>query len=317
MNHGCFSLELVVMKHANSLTDEVILSFSGLETDQGLIDVRDLARALNGWSMFWEFSTAAYVNKELSTKPIPEDSRSKIKICAFSHKTFDVLTCIVIPLALMVGYDIVKALWKWHRSLIKRHIATKKEFMTREDAVEALKQLANEFDIINTNTIDILKFMDSIDDALNDLVEPIDRSAKKIIITSTYSKSTLHLGSADKLALRSGYHVDPALRAKGFEKHSVKFIRINTETGNALITFDNPTGLHQMGHEYSQIIDPVITQPRNIYTRALYEGTSLEVWGRMVRSQKSNRFVRWEITAELPSEDSPLFETNSPDKPSV
>ena len=301
------------MNHTNSLVDEVTLSFSGLETDEGLIDVRDLATALDGWRMFWEFSTAAYVNKELSTKPIAEDSRPKIKIRAFKHNTFDVITIIIIPLALMIGYDVVKALWKWHRSLLEGHIATKKVFMTREDAIEALHRLASKSDIVIANTTETVKFMDVIDDALNELVEPINRSAKNIIITSAYAKSTIRLGSADKLALRSGYHIDPGLRAKGFEKHSVKFIRINTETGNALITFDNPTGLHQMGHEYSEIIDPVVTEPRNIYTRALYEGTSLEVWTRLVRSQKSNRFVRWEITAELPSEDTPLFDAEGPD----
>lgn len=301
------------MNHPNSLEDKVKISFSGLDTDNGLIDIRDLTRALNGWRMFWEFSTAAYINKELSTKPIPEDNRTKIKIRAFEHNTFDILTNIIIPLAMMVGYDVVKALWKWHRLLLKRHIDTKKALMTREDAIEALKQLACESDIVTTSTIETVKFMDVIDDALNDLVEPIDRSAKNIVITSTYTKSTIHLGSSDKLALRSGYHIDPALRAKGFEKHSVKFIRINTETGNALITFDNPTGLHQMGHEYSKIIDPAVSHPRNIYTRALYEGTSLVVWGRIVRSQESNSFFGWEISAELPSDDAPLFGENKPD----
>jgi hypothetical protein len=112
--------------------------------------------------------------------------------------------------------------------------------------------------------------------------------------------------------LQSGYHIDPSLTSRGFEKHSIKFIRINTETGNALITFDNPTGLHQSGHEYSKIIDPAINNPKNIYTRALYEGTSLEVWGRLVRSRE-NFNPRWQISAELPSEDTPLFDDNAPD----
>jgi hypothetical protein len=301
------------MDHPNSFVDEVKLSFSGLDTDKGLIDVRDLTRALNGWLAFWESGTAVYINKELSTKPIPEDNRPKIKIRAFEHNTFDVFTDIVIPLALMVSYDIVKALWKWHKSLLKRQIDTKKAFMTREDAIEALNQLASESDIVVTSTIETVKFMDVIDNALNDLVEPINRSAKKIIITSITTKSEMHLGPEDKLALRSGYHVDPTLRAKGFEKHSVKFIRINTETGKAIITFDNPSGPHQMGHEYSRIIDPTISTPRNIYTRSLYEGTSLEVWGRIIRSMRSNRFVRWEISAELPSDDTPLLDAGEPD----
>jgi hypothetical protein len=297
----------------SSSVDKVEISFTGLDADNGLIDVHDLARALDGWWAFWERSTAVYFNKELSSKPIIEDIRTKIKICAFEHRSFDVLMQIIIPLALMAGYDVIKSLWKWHRLLIKRHIDTKKTFATREKAIEDLELLAREYDIVKTSTVETVKFMDVIDDALNDLVEPIDRSAKKILITSEYTKSRIHLGSTDKLALKSGYHIDPSLRAKDFEKHSVKFIRINTETGHALITFNNPTGLHQMGHQFSKIIDSAVTQPRNVYTRAFYEGTSLEVWARMIRSQKSNKFVEWEISAELPSDDTPLFDAGKPD----
>jgi len=299
----------------SSSVDKVEISFTGLDAENGLIDVHDLARALDGWWAFWERSTAVYFNKELSTKPIPEDIRTKIKICAFEHRSFDVLMQIIIPLALMMGYDVIKSLWKWHRLLIKRHIDTKKTFATREKGIEDLELLAREYDIVKTSTVETVKFMDVIDDALSDLVEPIDRSAKKIVITSEYTKSTIHLGSSDKLALKSSYHIDPSLRAKDFEKNSVKFIRINTETGRALITFNNPTGLHQMGHEYSKIIDSAVTQPRNVYTRAFYEGTSLEVWARMIRSQKSNKFVEWEISAELPSDDAPLFNTDDTDNP--
>jgi len=297
----------------SSSVDKVEISFTGLDADNGLIDVHDLARALDGWWAFWERSTAVYFNKELSTKPILEDIRTKIKICAFEHRSFDVLMQIIIPLALMTGYDVVKSLWKWHRLLIKRHIDTKKTFATREKAIEDMELLAREYDIVKTSTVETVKFMDVIDDALNDLVEPIDRSAKKIVIKSEYTKSTIHLGSSDKIALKSSYHIDPSLRAKDFEKHSVKFIRINTETGRALITFNNPTGLHQMGHEFSKIIDSAVTQPRNVYTRAFYEGTSLEVWARMIRRQKSNKFVEWEISAELPSDDTPLFEAGNPE----
>ena len=297
----------------SSSVDKVEISFTGLDADNGLIDVHDLARALDGWWTFWEHSTAVYFNKELSTNPVREDIRTKIKICAFEHRSFDVLTHVMIPLALMMGYDVVKSLWKWHRLLIKRHIDTKKTFATREKAIEDLELLAREYDIVKTSAVETVKFMDVIDDALNDLVEPIDRSAKKIVIKSEYTKSTIYLGSSDKLALKSSYHIDPSLRAKDFEKHSVKFIRINTETGRALITFNNPTGLHQMGHEYSKIIDSAVTQPRNVYTRAFHEGTSLEVWARMIRSQKSNKFVEWEISAELPSDDTPLFDAGKPD----
>jgi hypothetical protein len=295
------------MNHSNTLVDKVKISFSGLDTDKGIIDIRDLTKALNGWLLFWEYSTASYINKELSIKPISEDNRPKIKIRAIEHKSFDIFTEIFIPLALMASYDIVKSLWKWYISLLKRQIDTKKGFMTREDAIAALIQLANESGIVITKDIEAIKFMDVIDDALYNLVEPINRSAKKIRITSVTAKSEIHLGPAEKNALRSGYYIDPSLRAKGFEKHCVKFIRINTETGNALITFDNPSGSHQYGHEFSQIIDPTVRGPKNIYTRAFYEGASLEVWGRIVRTQKSNRFVRWEISVNLPKDDTPLF----------
>ena len=63
-----------------------------------------------------------------------------------------------------------------------------------------------------------------------------------------------------------------------------------------------------MGHEFSQIIDPNVKEPKNIYTKTFYEGTYLEVWGRIVRSKKSNKFIRWEITANLPIKETPLFD---------
>jgi hypothetical protein len=154
--------------------------------------------------------------------------------------------------------------------------------------------------------------MDSIDDSLNDLVEPIDRSAERLTITSSSGASRIELTSQDKRALRSGYHVASSEARKGFERCSVKFVRINAETGNALISFDNPTGMHQMGHEFSEIIDPALKEARNVYTKAFYEGASLEVWARMIRSKKSNKFATWQISASLPREDSPLFDGSRP-----
>ncbi|MBA7643926.1 hypothetical protein ES703_51660 [subsurface metagenome] len=295
---------------AKSIEEEVKISFSGLDADKGVVDVIDLTRALNGWREYWDITFSVYLNKELSTKPLPLDIRPQIKIRALERRSFDVLTVILIPVALMVGYDIVKYLWKWRKSLVRTHIESKRKFLAKEEALEALQELAQRFEIESTTTMEALKVIDIVDDALNGIVEPLDRSAKRIVITSTSVKSTLQFTSADKRALKSGYYVDTALRSKGFDKFSVKFIRINTETGNALITFDNPTGIHQMGHEYSKIIDPRVSEPRNIYTRAFYEGSSLEVWGRIVRSQTSHRFVRWEITATLPAEDTPLFDNN-------
>jgi hypothetical protein len=291
----------------NAATDKVELSFTGLETDKGVIDVIDLTRSLNGWFVFWDHSAAAFINKELSLKPLSDEIRPRMKVRAFKHQSFDVQTEIVVPLALMAGYDIVKSLWKWATALIKKQIETKKSLITREAAIKALVQLANENGIITTTPLESIKFLDVIDESLSNLVEPINRSSKKIIIKSTLSKSTLQLGPADKAAMRSGYHFDPSGSA-GVEKYSVKFIRINTQTGNSLITFDQPTGIYQIGHEYALIVDPAVRSPRNIYTRALYEGSSLEVWARKVLSQRTNKFIRWEISVVLIADDTPLFD---------
>ena len=293
-----------------TITENVKLSFSGYDTDKGVIDIQDLEVALYGWREFYQISTSVFLNKKLSTSPIPQDIRPNIKIQAFEKNTFDVVTIIVIPLGLMITYDVIKSIWKWRISLIKKHIKNKKGFLTREESIESIKLLAINFDIKTSVDIEAIKFLDNIDEALINIMEPVDHSAKRIVISSNLTQSKIALTSIDKRALKSGYHVDVGSRAKGFEKHYVKFIRINTETGNALITFDNPYGPNQMGHEYAKIIDPIVSSPRNIYTRALYEDTSLEVWGRMIRSQKSNRFVRWEISTELPSDDDSLFNSH-------
>ena len=292
--------------------EEVKLSFVGLDADKGLIDVRDLTQALEGWREYWEISTSLYLNKELSAKPLPQDARPQIKIRALKHSSFDIFTYIIIPLSLMVGYDIIKFLWKWRKALLRRHIQSKTDLISKEQALEYLIKLSDEFDISTKNTMEAVKALDLIDEALNDFVEPIDHSATTIIITNISLNESMKLTSSDKRALRSWYHLEPGLRSKGFERFSIRFIRINTETGMALISFENPDGLHKMGHEFSQIIDPNLNQPKNVYTRAFYEDTSLEVWGRMVRSKSSNKFVRWEITQSLPTEDTPLLDnTNS------
>ena len=284
------------------------LSFVGLGADKGVIGVRDLTRALEGWRAYWEISTSAYLNKELSPKPLPPDMRPQIKIQALKHGSFDVFVLVMIPLGLMIGYDIVKILWKWQWSLVERHIKSKKELISKEDAIEALKELARKFEIEVKNPTDVFRLLDLIDEALNELVEPIDYSARKVVISITSSQKILTLTSNDKRALRSGYHIEPGIASKGFERFSIKFIRIHKETGNAIITFDNPSGINQMGHEYSHITDPNVSRPKNIYTRALHEGKSLEVWGKMVRSRTTNKFQRWEITANLPSDDTPLLD---------
>jgi hypothetical protein len=225
------------------------------------------------------------------------------------YKSFDVVVVVVIPLGLMVGYDLAKTLWKWTRALLRRHIESKKGLISRDEAVDALETLARRFQIETTTTVETMKVLDVVDESLNNLVEPIDRSATTLLITRRSSRSAIRLTSQDKRALTSGYNLDPGGSSKGFEKYRVRFIRINTETGKALVTFENPQGLHQMGHEYSEIIDPDVSRPRNIYTRALFEGKPLEVWGRMVKSRSSGRFQQWELTVNLPSEDTPLLDT--------
>jgi hypothetical protein len=204
-------------KLPKKIVEEVKISFTGLDTDKGVIDVRDLARALNGWSDFWQISTSVYLNKDLSTKHMPQDIRPKIRIRGFERRSFDVLAIVVIPLTLMVSYDLAKALWKWRRSLLKRHVDSKKKFMTREEAIEALKLLAKDYDIEATKTIEIVKVMDMVDDALNDLVEPIDRSAKKVILTSSSAKSTIQLTSNEKMALKSGSMLIPRCARKALK----------------------------------------------------------------------------------------------------
>jgi len=109
---------------ARPIIDEVNLSFVGLDADKGIILVEDLTTSLEGWRAYWEISTSVFFNNELSTKPLPQDIRPQIKIKALKQESFDVLGLILIPLGLMIGYDIVKVLWKWQWSLIKRHIKT-------------------------------------------------------------------------------------------------------------------------------------------------------------------------------------------------
>jgi len=294
-----------------TIEEEVKISFSGLEADKGVILVEDLTTSLEGWRGYWEISTSVFFNKELSTKPLPQDIRPQIKIKALKQDSFDVIVHILIPLGLVIGYDIVKVLGKWQWSLIKRHIKSKKELITKEEAIECLIKLSKKYEIETKDDLEVVRLLDSIDESLNSLVEPIDRSAKKIVIKSATSQQTLTITSSDKRVLRSGYHLEPGANSQQFERFSIKFLRIHTETGNAIITFDNPRGINQMGHEYSTIIDPRVKKVKNIYTRALYEGTSLEVWGRKVFNKTNNTFVHWEISKDLPSEDNPLFDKNN------
>lgn len=296
------------MVRDNTNIEEVKLSFSGLDADKGSIDARELTLALHGWREYWELTNSTFFNKELTTKPLPSDLRPIIRIRALEHSSFDVIGQIIIPIGLMVSYDILKYLWKWRKSLLERHIKNKKDFIVKEEAVENIKRLARNFDIQSINSLEVTNLLELTDEALNSFVEPINNSSKKIIITSTSSKQTILLTSNDKLALQSGYYLEPGIASKELERFSVKFIRIHTETGNAIIAFDNPADIYQMGHEYSTIIDPAVKKLRNVYTRALYEGTSLEVWGRKVFNKSNNKFLRWEISKDLPADNNPLFD---------
>lgn len=290
------------------IRDEVNISFVGLDADDGIISVEDLIKSLEGWRAYWEISTSVFFNKELSTKPLPQDIRPQIKIKAPKEGSFDISGLILIPLGLMIGYDIIKVLWKWQWSLIKRHIKSKKELISKEEATECLIRLSKKYEIETKNDLEVARVLDSIDESLNYFVEPIDRSSKKIVITRASSQQTLTITSTDKRALRSGYHFEEGVASKGLERFSVKFIRIHTGTGNAMIIFDNPSGIYQIGHKYSKIIDPIVKKPKNVYTRALHEGTSLEVWGRMIFNKTNNNFLRWEISKDIPSENNPLFD---------
>lgn len=288
--------------------EEVVLSFTGFGADTGILDAHDLSRALEGWRTYWLISAAIFHNREFSSKQCPDDLRPQIKVRAIERGSFDVIGDVVFPVSIMVAYDVVKALWKWRKALAKRHIRNKKEFFTREQALEALRLLAKDYEVSVEGRSEAVKAMDAIDDALRDFTEPIERSANRMMLKSSSGTSPMSFTVKDRRALHSGYYVDPSEHSGGFEKCSVRFIRINTETGNALVAFDNPQGVHQMGHEYSRVIDPSVARPRNIYTHALYQDQSLEVWARMVRSQKSNNFVRWEITANPPVEHLPLLD---------
>lgn len=298
------------MNNPNENIENIKLTFVGLDADKGVIDVKDLTRALEGWREYWEVTHSSFFNKELSTKPVPIELRPKIRAIGLKHSSFDFIGQIIIPIGLMVSYDIFKSLWKWRKAFLKEHINNKKGFIPKEEAIENVKKLAQTFDIQTGSTHDAVRFVDLADEALNFLVEPINRSAKKIIIKSTSSKQPLSLTSSDKLALRSGYQID-GVSSRGLERFSVKFIRIHTETGNAMITFDNPGGIHQIGHKYSTIIDPTVKRPKNAYTRALYEGSSIEVWGRKIFNRINNKFHHWEISKDLPSENNPLFDKNN------
>ena len=290
---------------ATTIEEEAKISFTGLDADSGVIDARDLIRALDGWREYWEITNSSFFSKKLSTKP--SSIRTEIKIKALKHATFDIWGQVIIPLGLMAGYDILKRLWKWRKSLLKQHINNKKGFITKEEAVENIKKLAENFEILSESDIETTRLLDSVDEALNLLVEPIDRSAEKIIINSSSSQQPLSLTSNDKRTLGSGYHLEIGV-AKLVERFNVKFLRIHTETGNAIITFDDLNDINRMGHQYSTIIDPAVKTPKNIYTRALHEGTFIEVWCRKVFNKINNNFLHWEISKDLPSDDTPLLD---------
>lgn len=287
--------------------EEVELSFIGLDADKGTIDARDLTKALKGWCDYWEITSATFFYKELSAKPFPPDSRPEFKIKALKYATFDVFINVILPLGLMIGYDVLKLLWKWQKSFLEEHIRNKKTLTSKEQAIGNIEKLAKSFDIQSRNKLDTVNFVDFADDSLVSFVEPIYKSSKKISIIRTSTNQKILLGHSDKLALTSGYHLEPSTIAKQLERFKVKFIRIHTETGNAIITFDNPDDIYKKGNVYATIMDPKVHKLKNEYSRAFYEGTSLEVWGRKVFNKANNKFRHWEISHELPYDDSPLF----------
>lgn len=288
--------------------EEFKLSFDGLNADQGIIELEDLTRSLDGWERFWQTSTAIYLNKKLSTKPLPTDIRPEIKIQAFEKATFDVNVVVFIPLGLMVGYDLLKCICKWQVELFKTHVQTKKRFISRKQAITNLEVFAKTYEINAKSKMETARVLDSIDQDLIEFVEPIDKSAKRIIVTSRSMEKKLTVTSSDKRSLKSGYHAEDGIDMAGYEKCRVKFIRINNQTGRALVEFDKPKDINQVGHIYSQIIDPIVKTPKNIYTRAFYEGTFINIWGKIIRSKRSNKFRHWEFSACRPNETIALLE---------
>jgi hypothetical protein len=288
--------------------EEIELSFAGLDADRGTIDARDLVKAIYGWCDLWEITISALYRKELSLKPLPPDMRPKFSIKALRYATFDVRTDILLPLGVMITYDFLKVLWKWQMALIKEHIANKKTLTTKEHAVENIKKVAKSFDIESKDILDSVNFVDSVDDALVSFVQPIDASSKTIGIVQLSTRDKIVFSHNDKLALTGGYHLDPGGAARQLERFKVKFLRIHIDTGKAIITFDEPNDIYKKGRPFAEIVDPKVHKLKNEYSRAFYEGTSLEVWGRKSFSKSSNKFQHWEISTDLPYSDSPLFD---------
>ncbi len=288
--------------------EEFKLSFVGRSADQGIMQIEDLTRSLEGWNCYWQTTVAVYYNQELSSKQLPKDIRPEIKIKAFDHGSFDVFGVVVMPLGLMVGYDIFKCVWKWQISVLKSHIRTKKGFVSRDAAITNLEIFAKTHGIKSKNRSESAKVLDMIDQDLNEFVEPIDRSAKEIVVKGKSLEMPLTVTSADKRALRSGYHLEGSGEVADYETCRVRFIRINTETGNALVEFEQPKDITRMGHQYARIIDPTVHTPRNIYTKALHEGAFINAFGKIVRSRISNKFRHWELAVSMPKETRPLLD---------
>ncbi len=298
-------------KEADSFSENIRICYVGLRADTGAINVEELLLSLTGWKDFWQVSTSVFLQRKLTLRPLPPERRPRIYVGTFTRGSFDVFLNVILPVGLMVSYDLAKNLWNWRRNLLSRHIDTKKSLtITEEEIVGALEKLARAHELsIADDKAETWRLIERIDESLQNAVDPIGCSATKLTISSDASKDTVSLEIREKQILQSAFVVDPAALSQGFQEAKVKFIRINTDTGNALITFKNPIGLHQYRHVYSVIKDPAIKQPRNVYTRAHYEDSPLKVWARMVRRRKDNAFASWEITAIFPKEDTPLLDS--------
>lgn len=292
----------------HTLEESLVLRYAGERADVGEVDLHDLAVSLNGWGRFLEFSISTYMLKRLTVRQLQPHERPSVRVVALGKGSFNVLLQVVLPLGLMASYDLAKALWRWRTALVKNHVGAKRDFKTKEEAIRALEDLAKRSQLeVSDVHRETERAIDELDEALNELAAPIGVSAGELTVASDKASESISLCLADKRALASPYFVGEGAADHAYIKAKVRFIRVNKQTGRALITFDNPQDEHQVGQKYSLIADSAVRGKKNEYARAFYEESSMEVWARMVRSRRDGSFAYWEITGTDP-EPTPLLD---------
>jgi len=297
---------------AASVDERLIIRYLGESAGKGEMDLEDLATSLSGWRDFLYLSTSIYLGSSLTSRALRPEEAPRIRVVSFRKGSFDVWLHVILPLGLMTGFKlgkvVLKELWEWRKTLLEHHVSTKKSFSTKEEAVEALKGLALHHQLaLPKEDSDCVKVEEVIDESLQAATRPIARSASHLTLNTDPPSAEIRLGLEEKRALESGFFVEGGEGSAPFERTSVKFIRINTQTGRALITFEDPVGEHQEGQKYSRIIDPAVHTPGNTYTRAFHEGSPLALWTRIARRRKDSSFAHWQLTIERPKDDAPLI----------